>query len=252
MSDTYTLNYTGDQINSLLGEVPNKQDELIIEDSEGTQLTNRSNIQVSSPLVAQDDSENEKTILEVDDSGTLDLSKVLAPGTAHSATDGSPIGTVIMYFGDTAPVGYLVMDGTEYAKADYPYLAAHLATLSTASQYEGSDADHFKVPDVLGDFPRFSGTNSHANQGSGGAVGEHQDGTAELDMFTYYDQGSTRNLYVPLPRAKGSFDMINYDSRYNTSAKQGVAAGLLLQDSSLGLHTSRPTNTSFLPCIKYC
>lgn len=246
MSDTYILNYTGDQINSLLSEVPNKQDELIIEDSEGTQLTNRSNIQVSSPLVAQDDSENEKTILEVDDSGTLDLSKVIAPGTARSATDGSPIGTVIMYFGDTAPVGYLVMDGTEYAKAAYPYLAAHLATLSTASQYEGSDADHFKVPDVLGDFPRFSGTNSHTNQGSGGAVGEHQDGTEQYNLR----QVSDKVYFYWNPQNVAAK---NADMEFSNGTKVATLnTASSSYSGSPNLFMARPTNTSFLPCIKYC
>ena len=63
------------------------------------------------------------------------------------AADGSygslGIGPILyVLFGDSAPDGYLACDGAEYNKADYIALSAHLATLSTASQYAGSTSDN--------------------------------------------------------------------------------------------------------------
>lgn len=88
-----------------------------------------------------------------------------------------PLGTILPYFGETAPTHFLICDGTEYAKADYPELAEHLLALTDPTPYAGSDTNHFKVPDLRGEFLRGSGTNGHTNNGNGANVGVHQDST---------------------------------------------------------------------------
>ena len=104
------------------------------------------------------------------------------------------VGEVKAFFAETAPNGFLVCDGATYNKADYPQLANLLLSLTDHSAYEVSGDDtKFKVPDLRGEFLRGSGTNSHANQGSGGAVGEHQDGTVQKEVGNSNDYLWTGN-----------------------------------------------------------
>ena len=221
----------------------------ILEDEEGTTLTKRKALVVNSPLTVEDDSVNEKTDLGVDTD--VDLSVIHAPGTAHNATDGSPVGTIISFFGYTAPSGYLVCDGTEYAKADYPYLATHLADLDdhySTTQYVGSDSDHFKVPDLRGEFLRGSGTNSHENNGNGANVGVHQDSTYIKAVATggshefWIATNNTDQTIVTNPDKQIMGTMgVDY---YNRNAHNDNI-------STIEKQSLRPTNTSVLYCIKY-
>lgn len=222
-----------------------------LEDEEGTALTKRKALAINSPLTVEDDSTNEKTIIGADTSGALDLSKIIPPGTEHNATDGSPVGTIISFFGYTAPSGYLACDGTEYTKADYPYLATHLADLDThysTTTYAGSDADHFKVPDLRGEFLRGTGTNSHTNQGSGGDVGEHQNAT---EIPHYAVSGSDFYAYT---KGTGAVDLRNPDTSidniYGTANGPVTLGKTAWSNNASRLITSRPTNTSVLYCIK--
>lgn len=171
--------------------------------------------------------------------------------TGGRVTGFTPIGTIIPMIAETAPLYYLKCDGATYNKADYPELAAHLLSMTNHSMYEVSGDDtKFKVPDLSGEFLRGTGTNSHANNGNGAAVGIHQDGTIQTVAFN----DAINNNIV--------FDKIsnnNYSSAYN--------ADKILKDSSTGgakyytfnldannknadsAFIARPTNTSVLYCI---
>lgn len=164
-------------------------------------------------------------------------------GSTH--TGFTPVGTVISYFGETAPTHFLICDGTAYNKADYPQLWTHLSSLTDTTPYVvDGDNTKFKVPDLRGEFLRGTGTNSHTNQGSGGDVGEHQDGTETAsayisgDTFTQKFKQSDGFVYK-------TDSLITYstgsDSRNNSSAAS--ASG------SYTTYTTRPTNTSVLFCI---
>ena len=161
---------------------------------------------------------------------------------------GNPVGTVISYYGLTAPEGYLVCDGSTYNRVDYPDLAEHLVT--NFENLIGNGSTTFAVPDLRGEFLRGTGTNSHTNQGSGANVGVHQDGTEHNDCY------ATTNFGVA---ARGT----NWaDSDYPDNLKadhitqssymryvDGIQYGLT--NEHFGTFTSRPTNTSILYCIKY-
>ncbi len=157
---------------------------------------------------------------------------------------GNPVGTIINFFGESAPDGYLACDGTAYNIADYPTLAAHLLSFTDPTPYEvDGDDTKFKVPDLRGEFLRGSGTNSHTDQGSGANVGVHQDGTiiphAQFSTSGYMDLPSTSDAHV-----------INPDTSTSASSRyylQGTATQASMTES----YTSRPTNTSILYCIKY-
>lgn len=177
-----------------------------------------------------------------------DLSSFPIP-QGEAGTRGVPVGTVINFFGDSSPDGYLACDGAEYNKADYTALSAHLAALSTASQYAGSTSDKFKVPDLRGEFLRGSGTNSHSNQGSGSTVGSHQDATA---VDGNYQNVSDKVLRVGQVSAwnggnrNGDSDLtVEGFTQYFTSSAQTI------NESNYTLQTVRPTNTSVMYCIKY-
>ena len=179
----------------------------------------------------------------------VDFTDFTPPTGRVPSGHGVPVGTTITFFGDTAPDGYLLMDGTEYLIADYPVLANHLLNMTTGSQYEGTDSSHFKVPNVLGEFPRFSGTNAHTNQGSGSTVGTHQDATA---VDGNYQNVTDKVLRVGQTSAwnggnrNGDSDLtVEGFTQYFTSSAQTI------NESNYTLQTVRPTNTSFLPCIKY-
>jgi hypothetical protein len=141
--------------------------------------------------------------------------------------------------------GWLYADGSVYNIADYPQLAAHYASHHGASNFYGGDGvTTFAVPDLRGEFLRGSGTNSHTNQGDGGAVGEHQDGTSTMVSFSdnmamyigrYDDQMSVRN--PDYKESSGEYRYVN---------KTGGGDG----NPDFGWFTSRPTNTSFPIYIK--
>ena len=104
--------------------------------------------------------------------------KVGENGGGGGSGDSTPVGTVIYYAGLTAPNGYLKCDGSIYNITDYSDLAFFIKTNYGAENYFGGDGTTtFAVPDWRGEFFRASGTNSHANQGSGANVGVHQDAT---------------------------------------------------------------------------
>ena len=165
--------------------------------------------------------------------------------------DGNPIGTVISYMGINAPTNYLICDGTEYNIANYPYLTQHFINEFGSVNYFGGDGTTtFAVPDLRGEFLRGAGVNSHANQGSGSDVGEHQDATEQLNLIGY----NAKEGYL-LQRwsddetisAKNIDKVTNTSSQWINYNKASIGPGT----SSTSMYSSRPTNTSVLYCIKY-
>lgn len=157
-----------------------------------------------------------------------------------------PLGTVLPYYGETAPEHFLICDGTEYLKSDYGELATHLLSLTDPTPYQGSDADHFKVPDLRGEFLRGSGTNSHTNQGSGSNVGVHQDATDFINMTV---SNSGKNIYYG---TTGDTNTEKYDTMHTSSKTGCTANGTYFSDRAKDKYfTSRPTNTSVTYIIAY-
>ena len=163
--------------------------------------------------------------------------------------DMSPIGTIISYMGTKAPDDFLICDGTIYNISKYKKLANHFKEQFGSYNFFGGDGETtFAVPNLQGEFLRGSGTNSHANQGSGADVGVHQNGTE-----------------TPLLNINSNNDVVwwnNAIDRETTQAdyytKTNDCSGFCTQKAVLGTGltgnvkiTSRPTNTSVLYCIKY-
>ena len=162
-----------------------------------------------------------------------------------------PVGMIISYMGTTAPSGYLACDGSWYDIGDYPKLANWMMDEFNSYSYfalsgETVQSGKFKVPDLRGEFLRGTGTNSHANQGSGANVGVHQDGTKHVDILTnnnkiYVRQTTTSDVVANGDHYDGCTTWLGY-----TSPSTGTFSSAID-----GMFTSRPTNTSVLYCIKY-
>lgn len=87
-----------------------------------------------------------------------------------------PIGTIEMYGGTTAPTGWLICDGSEYAIADYPALYAVIG----GNFGSASDTDHFLVPDFSGRMPLGVGTGT-ASDATAHTLNQ-QDGTEGVTL----------------------------------------------------------------------
>lgn len=169
-------------------------------------------------------------------------------GAAHAGF--TPIGTIISVMGTTAPLNYLACDGTVYNIADYTELAAYFnQQFGSSNFFGGNGTTTFAVPDLRGEFLRGTGTNSHANQGSGAAVGVHQDGTEIPNVFTE----ANVQIRVNTTSASASNYVSKVDSDFYLSTGQHYAYVVSSKgyDSSnvMYKYTSRPTNTSVLYCI---
>ncbi len=172
-------------------------------------------------------------------------------GATH--TGFTPVGTVISYFGETAPEHFLICDGTEYAKSDYPQLADLLLNLTDPTPYEGSDSDHFKVPDLRGEFLRGSGTNGHVNNGNGANVGVHQDATISMGLSQDANGDLTINRNPSHESEVGQKNVDTYLARTHYKTYSTSVGGASTWDNPTAAveYTSRPTNTSVLYCIAY-
>lgn len=185
----------------------------------------------------------------------------LPTGSSITTVSGyTPLGTIISYYGETAPKFYLACDGSEYNKSDYPELANHLLSLTNHTQYEvdGNDTK-FKVPDLRGEFLRGTGINSHENQGGGGSVGEHQDGTVIPTPFINDNRSGYATDSNGTINGISNSD-INVIKKSDNSIVSDGSITLERRNWSISSTTTsvtnnasipRPTNTSVLYCIAY-
>ena len=156
-----------------------------------------------------------------------------------------PLGTVLPYYGETAPEHFLICDGTEYLKSDYGELATHLLSLTDPTPYQGSDSDHFKVPDLRGEFLRGAGTNSHTGNGDGSNVGVHQDGTQQYNLRQFSDK--VYFYWNPQNVAAENAD-IEFSNGTKTAILNSSSSSYV---GSPNLFIARPTNTSVTYIIAY-
>ena len=75
-----------------------------------------------------------------------------------------PSGAVIPFAGSIAPQGYLLCDGSEVSRADYPYLFDAIGT----TYGEGDGSTTFNLPNLKDKFIEGSGTNAVGTEMSAG------------------------------------------------------------------------------------
>jgi len=141
-----------------------------------------------------------------------------------------PTGSVFHVAMQTAPVGYLVCDGTSYRTIDYPGLFGKIGYTY------GGGGSYFYVPDLRGQFIR--------GWDSGGAVDPARAfGSTQEDMFAaHHHEDPYAEGGVPFPQvpntygAAGSSATDSDQSRYYTGMTGGTE--------------TRPKNVALLPIIK--
>lgn len=187
------------------------------------------------------------------DDGLLLFDDKIIVGDSVINFSSDPVGTIISYMGFSVPSGYLACDGAIYDIATYNELAEFIKTqFGSYDKFGGNGTTTFAVPDLRGEFLRGTGTNSHANQGNGGDVGEHQDAT---EHYFFYGTNEHNNIFYPYA-SNGTSEPIKEDTIVDNLKDDRFwvvdnAARLTTGWDIPDHYTSRPTNTSVLYCIKY-
>lgn len=160
-------------------------------------------------------------------------------------SEDTPVGHIIPFMGNNVPAHYLICDGSEYNIDDYKDLANHfISEFETANHFGGDGITTFAVPDLRGEFLRGTGTATR-DMGSGADVGEHQDPTEILAIWS-----NQYNTLVGGPRGEYA-GYLYEDKEFGQSNTRGtVQLSGITTGSSQPLISTRPTNTSITWCIK--
>lgn len=162
-----------------------------------------------------------------------------------------PVGAVAPFFGKTAPAHYLICDGTTYNIGTYPELEAFIIEeYGNVNKFGGNGTATWAVPDLRGEFLRGAGTNSHDNtrlqtkEGSGAAVGAHQQSTS-LRVIAPSVTASNSIIRYTDNIQSGDYDAQLEENRYIRLTGQEA-----LETGSPSIVSTRPTNTSVNWIIK--
>ena len=155
---------------------------------------------------------------------------------ADSISGRSPVGAVQAYYGASDPEegNWLICDGRDTTgtaielETVYPKLYRFLGNSNV-------------LPDLRGEFLRGAGTNSHTGQGSGGAVGAHQNATQHVLGGIY--EGTLRALNTggnPWVRNNIDGDYVRSNQEESVFTRTASQA----YNNAPVWYMSRPTNTS--------
>lgn len=167
----------------------------------------------------------------------------IAGGTLYAD---APVGSIVPFGGTVIPDNFLLCDGTAVSRTTYAELFEVIGTSFGA----GDGSTSFNLPDLRGEFLRGAGTNSHTDQGSGGAVGEHQDATLHLIAGVDQNGNMTTGTYAGVQSQLGTNMDVSL-SAPNISRYISTSSWTAYADSvRTNPYTSRPTNTSVNFIIK--
>lgn len=183
-----------------------------------------------------------------------EIGRVVDP-IAYMLNDGNaqemPVGSLLQVMSNSAPKHYLICDGSEYAIGTYPELEAHFVKEFGAVDHFGGTNGKWKVPDLRGEFLRMTGANSRVNQGSGAAVGTHQNATQHKLLVTDL---SKKAVQFVEPSSSNSWNsVVHADSQLSGKRFLQILPASLNGPSTDGFqyaYTARPTNTSVNVAIK--
>jgi microcystin-dependent protein len=109
---------------------------------------------------------------------------------AHVAALGVPAGVVNPFAGPTAPAGWLICDGAEVSRAEYPALFGAIG----ATWGAGNGSTTFRVPDLRGRAPIGAGTGAGLTARPLGAVGGSENMAYTTDQATTNTPTATTRL----------------------------------------------------------
>lgn len=87
----------------------------------------------------------------------------------QAAVTTHPVGSILAYGGSVAPPGWLICDGSELPKANYPELSTTLGSTynNNGSTAIGDATNNFRLPDFRGHSPLGAGTPAAGTPGAG-------------------------------------------------------------------------------------
>jgi microcystin-dependent protein len=178
-------------------------------------------------------------------SGDTGLKKINRINLFSAIQGLTPVGTVVSFAGGSAPIGWLICDGTEYLISQYGSLYGVVGTTYKASPTSG----FFALPDLRGRFllgpDNMGGTSANVVTSVSADVVGAKDGAETITIATEnlpeheHDlRGESGDQYYATRDVSGTpndNDAIIYDSPTGTGAGQAYpASGGVLTDNSLG------------------
>lgn len=154
-----------------------------------------------------------------------------------------PAGAIQAYAGTTVPSGWLLCDGTNYLRSQYPKLFAAIGTTWGA----GNGSTTFAIPDLKDMFLRGSGSS---------AVGVYEADTYLNHTHPVTDPGH-KHIKADNGQAFVTFDPASAgpiggagNSRNYTDGTSSATTGITIGDSTTGGTETRPKNKRVLYIIK--
>ena len=149
--------------------------------------------------------------------------------------DGNPTGTIIAFYGNNAPEGYLKCDGTEYDIKDYNDLAQ--LVYSTTGSYGTNNSGKFAVPNLTDKFLKGNTTAGEEEEAGlpnitgtiADVMGQSGSGALSKDSGTWHCGGGTSANWASTIRLNASWSNPIYGKS----------------------NTVTPNNISVVYCIKY-
>jgi len=162
-----------------------------------------------------------------------------------SATDQTPVGTIIWTARSTAPTGYLKANGSAISRTTYSGLFSAIGTTYGA----GDGSTTFNLPDLRGEFIR--GWDDGRGVDSGRALGSTQAQSYQSHNHGVNDPGHNHSFTAVLDvvvdgAQNGSNDREAKSPTTGTTTSS--ATGITIQNS--GGNETRPRNIALLACIK--
>ena len=176
----------------------------------------------------------------VDYGGSLYYCKLATTGNLPTDTTywiktsgGIPTGSIQMYGVVTAPIGWLLCDGTSYLRATYQDLFDTIGTT-----FGSVDGTHFNVPDTQGIFVRGAGSHENLTNANGAAFSGTL-GTEQNDKF----QGHKPELNAcDETGAGGSGDRLSFGSAAISANQSTMFTGFAADGSNGTPRTGTETN----------
>lgn len=169
-----------------------------------------------------------------------------------SSAGGVPAGAIMSFAMSSAPTGWVVCNGAEYAIADYGDLHTAIGTTwgALTNGSGGAGSTHFRVPDLRGAFLRGTGSHGTNDMANGNDFAGPSVGGFENDQFQNF---KTDIKY--LGTRYGISSDYSLGSIYNgIRAGGGIINGFPIADDQGSPRTgdeTRPFNAGINYCIKY-
>lgn len=136
------------------------------------------------------------------------------------ATNVQPTGTVAPFAGATAPDGWLICDGTDYARADYPALFATIGIAFTPEAVE-QGGSRFRVPDLRGRMVIGAGAGSGLTARTRGDRGGLEAVALSIAQLPSHSHGGATGTDYP-DHSHGSPNGMRFAYHHDTLTSQGT------------------------------